>query len=101
MYESSYLQTAKAHDAIAVRGPMLSMEGESDESGFRSFLSRWLALDRAGSGGASALNDPRNLNVGLRRRVAVISVRVLGAVGGGTCDLGNLGQHRLIEIKTT
>src|SRR5260221_8090221 len=75
------------------------MEGESDESGFRSFLSRWLALDRAGSGGASALNDPRNLNVGLRRRVAVISVLFLCAVGAVTWYLVNLGQQRLIEIK--
>src|SRR5258708_39502017 len=99
MYESSYLQTAKAHDAIAVRGPMLSMEGESDESGFRSFLSRWLALDRVGSGCGSALNDPRNLNVGLRRRVAVISVLFLCAVGVVTWYLVNLGQQRLIEIK--
>ncbi len=78
---------------------MLSMEGESDESGFRSFLSRWLALDRAGSGGGSALNDPRNLNVGLRRRVAVISVLFLCAVGVVTWYLVNLGQQRLIEIK--
>ena len=99
MYELSYLQTAKAHDAIAVRGPMLSTEEDSGESGLRSLLFRWLAPVRSSSPGASALNDPRLLNVGLRRRVAVISVLFLCAVGAVTWYLVNLGQQRLIEIK--
>src|SRR5882757_8509079 len=99
MYELSYLQTAKAHDAIAVRGPMLSTEEDSGVSGLRSVLSRWLAPERSSSPGTSALNDPRLLNVGLRRRVAVISVLFLCAVGAVTWYLVNLGQQRLIEIK--
>ena len=79
---------------------MLSTEEDSGESGFRSFLSRWLAPDRTGSPASSTLNDPRNVNVvGLRRRVAVISVLFLCAVGGATWYLVNLGQQRLIEIK--
>ncbi len=99
MYELSYLQTAKAHDAIAVKRPMLPLEDDSGESGFRSLLSRWLAPDRSSSSGGSALSDPRNLNVGLRRRVAVISVLFLCVVGAVTWYLVNLGQRRLIEIK--
>src|SRR3979409_102651 len=99
MYELSYLQTAKAHDAVAVRGPMLSTEEDSGESGLRSVLSRWLAPVRSSSPGGWALNDPRLLHVGLRRRVAVISVLFLCAVGAVTWYLVNLGQQRLIEIK--
>ena len=78
---------------------MLSTEEDSGESGLRSVLSRWLAPVRSSSPGASALNDPRLLNVGLRRRVAVISVLFLCAVGAVTWYLVNLGQQRLIEIK--
>src|SRR5437016_5005097 len=99
MYELSYLQTAKAHDAIAMKQPMLPLEEGSGKSGFRSLLSRWLAFDRSSSSGGLALNDPRNLNVGLRRRVAVISVLFLCVVGAVTWYLVNLGQQRLIEIK--
>src|SRR3979409_2089343 len=99
MYELSNLQSAKAHDAIAVRGPLLATEEDSDVSGLRSVLSRWLAPERSSSPGASALNDPRILNVGLRRRVAVISALFLCAVGAVTWYLVNLGQQRLIEIK--
>jgi len=79
---------------------MLLVEEDSGESGFRSLLSRWLGLDRGSSTGGSVLNDPRNVNVvGLRRRVAVISVLFLCAVGAVTWYLVNLGQQRLIEIK--
>src|SRR5256885_17095942 len=92
-------QAAKAHDAIAVRRPLLLVDEDSGESGFRSLLSRWLGLDRSSSAGGSTLNDPRNVNVGLRRRVAVISVLFLCAVGAVTWYLVNLGQQRLIEIK--
>src|SRR5712664_2224632 len=96
MYELSYLRTAKAHDAIAVRGPMLSTEENSGESGFRFHLSRWLAPERSSSPGASALNDPRFLNVGLRRRVAVISVLFLCAVGAVTWYL----EARIVERRS-
>src|SRR2546427_11277711 len=99
MYELSYLQAAKAHDATAVRRPMLLVEEDSGESGFRSVLSRWLGLDRSSSAGGSALGDPRNISVGLRRRVAGISVLFLFAGGGGTPYLVNLGQQARIEIK--
>src|SRR5260370_8174401 len=99
MYELSYLQTAKAHDAIAVRGPMLPTEEDSGESGLRSLLFRWLAPVRASSLGGSALNDPRLLNVGLRRRVAGISLLFLCAVGAGTWYPVNLGQQPLTEIN--
>src|SRR5260221_9537795 len=99
MYELSYLQTAKAHDPIAVKGPTHPTEEDPGESGLRSLLSRWLAPVRGSSLGGSALNDPRVLNVGLRRRVAVISVLFLCAVGAVTWYLVNLGQQRLIEIK--
>ncbi len=78
---------------------MLSMEEGSGGSGFRAVLSRWLAFGRSSSSGGSTLNDPRNVNVGLRRRVAVISVLFLCAVGAVTWYLVNLGQQRLIEIK--
>ena len=78
---------------------MLLAEEESRESGFRSSLSRWLGPDPSGSAGGSLPNDPRNVNVGLRRRVAVISVLFLCAVGAVTWYLVNLGQQRLIEIK--
>ncbi len=78
---------------------MLSTEEDSGESGLRSLLSRWLAPERSSSPGASALNDPRILNIGLRRRVAVISVLFLCVVGAVTWYLVNLGQQRLIEIK--
>ncbi len=78
---------------------MLLVEKDSGESGFRSLLSRWLGLDRSSPAGGSTLNDPRNVNVGLRRRVAVISVLFLCAVGAVTWYLVNLGQQRLIEIK--
>src|SRR5712691_10068798 len=99
MYELSNLQAAKAHDAIAVRQSMLLVEEDSGESGFRSVLSRLLGLDRSSSAGGSVLGDPRHVNVGLRRRVAVISVLFLCAVGAVTWYLVNLGQQRLIEIK--
>ena len=78
---------------------MLLVDEDSGESGFRSLLSRWLGLDRSSSAGDSTLSDPRNVNVGLRRRVAVISVLFLCAVGAVTWYLVNLGQQRLIEIK--
>src|SRR5437660_10637567 len=78
---------------------MLLVEENSGESGFRSLLSGWLGLDRRSSPADSTLNDPRHVNVGLRRRVAVISVLFLCAVGGATWYLVNLGQQRLIEIK--
>ena len=78
---------------------MLSTEEDSGEAGFRSFLSRWQTLGRSSSPAGSTLNDPRDVNVGLRRRVAVISVLFLCAVGGATWYLVNLGQQRLIEIK--
>src|SRR5256885_14417081 len=84
---------------IAVRRPMLLVDEDSGESGLRSLLSRWLGFDRSSSAGGSTLNDPRDVSVGLRRRVAVISVLFLCAVGAVTWDLVNLGQQRLIEIK--
>ena len=95
----AYLEAAKAHDALAMRGPMLSTEEDSGEAGFRSFLWRWQTLGRSSSPAGSTLNDPRHVNVGLRRRVAVISVLFLCAIGGATWYLVNLGQQRLIEIK--
>jgi len=47
---------------------MLSMEEGSGEPGFRSLLSDGSALPKRLALGGSTLNDPRNVNVGLRRR---------------------------------
>jgi len=69
---------------------MLPTEEDPGESGLRSLPVRWLAPVRSSSPGGWALNDPRLLNVGLRRRVAWISVLFLCAVGAVTWYLVNL-----------
>src|SRR2546426_797472 len=40
MYELSYLQAAKAHDALTVKGPMLVVQEDSGESTVRARCSR-------------------------------------------------------------